>query len=255
MIIIKCWSIAFFSMIAFACTSHPDTLNRAANQTKKDTIFLQRDLSTGIKTLYHAVYIDTNRNSIFYKELADFSFDKYENMDEYNKQLKEKGIHLHKVTTPGLPVEWVPLYLYKNKYYVYSPSDKGELNRRILNDSLLIFWSIEGPIPYVLLSVKKVNEQTYTVHTKDVFVQAGDFFRPEIVNIYMIDPEKKIAVWEYKSLNQKEYTYELYIARESIQKFDMIVNYCKTDKMSEFNFDTPDFTKLLEKISISHRKN
>lgn len=58
-----------------------------------------------------------------------------------------------------------------------------------------------------------------------------------------------IAVFEE---NTKGYPpgYYLMIAANKIRNFPIIVNYCKTNKQLEFNFDNPDYRKLLSGTSF-----
>ncbi|MES2331925.1 MAG: hypothetical protein V4539_20125 [Bacteroidota bacterium] len=207
----------------------------------KDTIYNGVDYH-----FFYNVYIDTNRNSKNHQLLGDFLFTQDQNIDAYNERIKKRKIALSKIPLDDLPREWVPLYLYKNKYYVYKPSDLGNLGRRIVSDSLLMFWFVDGPMPYVLQSVSKKDNDTWEIRSKDYFVRMEGFIRPEILNIYIIDKENRIAVWEYKSETEKKFNYELYIPKENIKNFDMIVNESDS-KMPEFDFDQPDFKKLLRK--------
>jgi hypothetical protein len=221
------------------------------NNKPADTVFLRKLVFDTVYQgtpyhVYNSIYIDTNRNSIHHQVLADFSFTPTENLAEYNERIVKRKIRLNKINTLGLPTEWVPLYLYQNKYYVYRPSEPGELRRRILNDSLLIFWFMDGPMPYILQSVTQTDNENWLVKSKDYFIRMEGFIRPEILNIHMIDPVNKVAVWEYKSENEKEYRYELCIPKESIRNFDIIIND-SNEKAMEFDFDKPDFKKLLKK--------
>jgi hypothetical protein len=232
---------SIFLLLLISCGNDPVS-DKGKNTT--DTIFLKQPVAD---SFYSIFYIEKNRESDHYKFLADFSFNQYENLDEYNKALLEKNIHVKKFDTYGLPVEWVPLNLYKGKYYLYVPSDAGNLGRRILNDSLLIFWFMDGPSPNVLSSVKKINETTYTIHSMNKLFDGEGYVNPEILNIYIIDKINKIAVWEYKSKKEKTFNYSLYIPKENIKNYDLIVSYCDTGKQSEFEFDQPDFASLLHK--------
>lgn len=186
-------------LLLFACSTSllsNNALAKNKSATLKDTLFLERSICDNFYRdsfyhFYHAVYVETNRNSEYYNQLADFSFTDSENLDEYNKGFKRKGIRLSKINTTDLPTEWVPLYQYKNKYYVYSPSEPGNLNRRILNDSLLICWYLDGPYPYALSSVKKIADTIYSITTKELFINTDVFAKPEILNIYIIDKKIK----------------------------------------------------------------
>lgn len=240
--------LAFFATTSFTSLSFEPT---ASNSKLPDTVFLRKLVFDTVFQgksyhVYNNIYIDTNRHSINHQSLADFSFTKEQNIDSYNEKIIKRRIQLNKINKQSLPAEWVPLYIYKNKYYVYKPSEQGELRRRMINDSLLIFWFMDGPVPYVLQSITQIDKENWLVKSKDHFVRMEGFIRPEILNIHIIDPVNKIAVWEYKSENEKEYSYELCIPKENIQNFDIIVND-SNGKTAEFDFEKPDFKKLLKK--------
>jgi len=246
--------VILFVFFLHSCSNKPgpDTApaKRKINTSLTDTIFLKRvvrdTVYMGITDhAYNAIYIDTNRNSAYYKQLADFSFDKYENLDYYNIEFKKRGIHLKKMRINDLPAEWVPLYLYKNKYYLYAPCDWGNMMRQILTDSLLIQWGMEGPWPYVLNTVKKIDSDTYSIFSKNYFSPLHSTGIPEIINIHFINPERRIAVWEYVSEKREGYRYALFVAKENSKDFDIIVNY-STEKTDEFTFEQPDFVTLLK---------
>lgn len=213
-----------------------------------DTLFLEREIRDTPYPFYHAIYIETNRKSKYYDQLADFSYNEFGNLTRYNEEFNKRGIHLNKLKPVDLPVEWLPLYLYKNKYYVYIPSDWGDMQRQILTNSLLIYWGMEGPIPYVLTDLKKINRDLYSVFSTNYFMEWGGGSKQENVDIHIVDQKNKIAVWEYKNAPEEEYRYALYVAKEKIRNFDLIVNYCETDKQMEFEFEQPDFAALLKKI-------
>lgn len=243
-----------FTLILFVlfivCCSHKASSKSDINRSLTDTVFLKRVVRDIVymdltNHAYNAVYIDTNRNSAYYKQIADFLFDKYENLDYYNIEFKKRDIHLKKTAIYDLPTEWIPLYLYKNKYYLYAPGDWGNMIRQMLTDSLLIQWGMEGPCPYVLNAVKKIDSDTYSIFSKNYFYPSHSTGIHEIINIYFINPERKIAVWEYMNEKREEYRYALFVAKENSKDFDIIVNY-STEKTEEFIFERPDFLTLLK---------
>jgi hypothetical protein len=214
-------------------------INTITNKTIHDTTFLLREKS---KDYYHAIYIEHNRQSPYYNSLLDFKYNDYENKEykEAYQSLKQKQpAPLKKYNLTGLPKQWVPLHRYKNKYYIYLPSDEGDMARRIITDSTLIYWYMEGPDPKPILSFKKLNDHTW-------FFKADNFYLTKTATliIHLIDPVNKIAVFEDSSA-PKGYRYSLYIPKENAKKFDLVVNYCATDKTPDFLFDKIDYAKLL----------
>jgi len=219
----------------------PDHITTITNKTIHDTTFLLREKS---KDYYHAIYIERNRQSPYYNSLLDFKYDDYENKEykEAYQSIKQKhSAPLKKYNLTGLPKQWVPLHRYKNKYYIYLPSDEGDMGRMIITDSTLIYWSMEGPYPKPFQSLKKLNDHTW-------FFEADNFYPSKTTGtfvIHLIDPINKIAVFEDSSA-PKRYRYSLYIAKENAKNFDLVVNYCETDKTPDFLFDKIDYAKLLK---------
>lgn len=88
-----------------------------------DTLFLLRKKT---HESYYKVYIEKNRQSASYKNLLDFSMESYD-ADTYREYLKDlkhrhtRGLKRYDLT--GLPKQWMPVYRYKNRYYIYSPSE------------------------------------------------------------------------------------------------------------------------------------
>jgi hypothetical protein len=216
---------------------------KPGNTAPHDTIFLERTVSDTdhlgqAYPFYHAIYIEASSKSQYYSKLVDFSFTEYENLNDYNVEFKKRGIHLQKIKS-GLPAEWLPLFQYKNKYYLYIPSDWGNTMRLMLTDSLLIYRGMELSAS-ILNSVTQTDKYIYDLTVTDPYTGT------EFVTIHIIDKKNKLAVWEFKNENKKVIRYALYVPKENAKDYDIIVNYCRTDKQSEFDFQEPDFTSLLK---------
>jgi hypothetical protein len=167
--------------------------------------------------------------------------DKWER-ETYVSGLKEVKHPLAK--TPalgGLPREWVPLYRYKGKYYIYSPSEAGNICRMIITDSTIVYWGMEGPTPEPIFQALKVKPNTWYVRSGAFYINSKD----SRLTIHLIDPVNKIAVWEDAS-QPIGTRYNLYVAREKARNFDMVVNYCKENKEMEFMFDKINYPLLLK---------
>jgi hypothetical protein len=123
--------ILVFSFCLTAC--HPPAIK---DRSTADTDFITREVT---KENYCAAYIEHNRQSKLY-DILDFKMDRYESNDynEEYKSLKKRHPHNLKIyDLAGLPKEWIPLYKYKGKYYIYYPSDWGDLGRRVITDSTM----------------------------------------------------------------------------------------------------------------------
>jgi hypothetical protein len=208
---------------------------------KSDTIFIEREKT---KDYYCKTYIEKNRESILYEQLIDFSMENWEK-ERYSyglKELKKNRLHvLKKYKLTGLPREWLPLYRYKGKYYVYSPGEEGTEGRRFLTDSTMVYWFGDEVSPQPILSAQAVNLQTWYLNIRSYFEQR----RNSKLIIHIIDPKTKIAVWEDDNQPDAD-RYELYIPKESVKDFDMIVSRCDNIKTAPFgSFDQIDYKALL----------
>ncbi|QJD97248.1 hypothetical protein HH214_15910 [Mucilaginibacter robiniae] len=205
-----------------------------------DTTFLYREVTP---EYYHKVYIERNRQSEVYKRLLDFrpNDDERKYYQECCKKLRQiTNVPSQQFKLIGLPKEWLPLYRYHGKYYVYAPSEWGGLERKTITDSTMVYWFMDGPSPEPLLGARKLSSNTYylKIHT------SGASNLPAKLTIHIIDAKNKIAVWEDQSASIAN-RYNLYVPRENARNFDMVVNYCKEQRTDEFEFDKVDYTALL----------
>jgi hypothetical protein len=238
--------LIYLLILFTACKSPEKKVAVAKHDTVKkvsraDTTFILREAT---KDLYHAVYIERNRSSNPYKNLLGFKFDHYDSVtynDSYKTMKIKHRAPFKKYDLGGLPQQWLPLYSYKGKYYLYSPSDFGNAGRRILTDSTIVYWSMEGPEPGPLLDFKKVTDNKYTLKAPPFY----QFVKNSTINIYIIDPKNRVAVWEDTAL-PNDYKYGLYVPVQYARNFELVNNFCKTDKMPEFNFDKIDFKALIK---------
>ncbi len=213
-----------------------------SNSKTHDTIFISREV---IKDNYCAVYIEQNRQSRTYHNLLDFTIDSDETVlykQNYDAVKKRHPAALKTFNLLGLPKEWLPLYQYKNKFYLYYPSEAGNMGRRFITGSTLVYWYMDGPYPYPIQTIRKINAHTWYVKARDYIVTRGT----KQLIIHIIDPTNNIAVWEDTSI-KGEGRYELYVPKENAGNFDMIVNFCKENKTAEFLFDKPNYKALLNK--------
>ena len=205
-----------------------------------DTVFIYRKVT---ESYYHAVYINEDKESESYKAATDFSFNEWDNKNYHARKSaieREKPGSFTKRETYDLPQNWLPLYKYKDKYYLYDPSD-GQSARTIINSQEFIYWGMEGPAPFPLKLVKKISDTQYTLALLNPFKQ---FPTPTQVTIHIIDPLTKLAVFEYANQDGFCY-YKLCIPAVSASNFDLIVNHCEETRQTEFEFDTIDYAQLL----------
>ncbi|HTL09526.1 MAG TPA: hypothetical protein VL307_14745, partial [Chitinophagaceae bacterium] len=185
-----------FQILIIICISSTSIF---AQRNARDTVFLLREDSL----YYHAVFIENNKHSDFYSQLLSsrnsFNVGIYEDAIQ---SLRDAGIKLTKRAPLTIFKQWTPLYVYKGKYYVYSPSDGLYNNWIDINDSTI---SGGGDIwVNAVVSATRKGKGKYQVATKD------PNNKNEILNIYTIDQKNQTAVFEYP--NRTDNKYELRVA-------------------------------------------
>ncbi|RZK25152.1 MAG: hypothetical protein EOO43_06245, partial [Flavobacterium sp.] len=153
---------------------------------QRDTIFLRKPNSDG-----HSVYIDkAGRASPYFTILKNLDYTYAD--EQYNLDIKAlwkfRKPALKPVNLGKLPRNWVPLHMYKGKYYVYSPSNRTQL-KISLNDSTLISKGMERSLD-IIDNVHQKGENVYEVMTTDYQGQIRLF------KIHLIDKYRGIAVFE-----------------------------------------------------------
>lgn len=227
-------------ILDFSFRTEPYTIDNSGNPG--DTLFIQRKFT---KDYYHAIYIDTSRNSKYYDWLTDFEFDHYDSLsiNESYKYIREKpSVVFQKVNTSSLSKNWVPVYEYKNQFYLYAPSDWGNAGRRLINDSAFVYWYMDGPMLYPMKSLKKLDNGDHQIEIIEPYDEISSSSK---LTIHPIDPNTGLSVFEFGN-EVDEYKYQLYVPAENARQFDMIVNFCESGKQREFHFDKIDFEKLIK---------
>jgi len=203
-------------------------------KTNADTTFL-------LKELDHSIFIDQSRKSKFYDYISDFKFGKFDR-DSYNyslKYLQDKGIKLTNNNITDVPKKWIILKYYKKNFYTYHPSDFYSHFKVSITDTAFIDYGGEGPMANKVISYKRINESTFSFSLTGV-----ERPRRKLI-IHIIDKQKGIAIFE-ELYDDKDKQYYLMIDATKIRLLPIIVNYCKTQKQMEFDFDEPHFKKLLQ---------
>ena len=202
-----------------------------------DTIFIVRELT---KDMYHAIYIEKKKNTQRFKWLTNFKFDKSDNegylsSKAYFKEQYPKSYTNHK--TFGLPLNWVPLHQYENQFYTYAPSDWGNTGQRIINQQEFIQLYMDGPNSNPIESSQKITPQQIEFQ----------LFGIDKLTVYLFDAKRKIYIFEIdEGSDGKDYGF--YTPAANAGKFDMIVNYCETQKQMEYRFEEVNFEALTNKI-------
>ncbi|MCF6403736.1 hypothetical protein L3C95_12670 [Chitinophaga filiformis] len=215
----------------------------AQSTGKRDTVFLLREKRT---TGYHAVFIDTNPASGYYKAISDFSFTGDDKKIYANTLALVKDKRLTRFTSKEFPRRWIQVYQHKEKFYVYHPSDFMYHSMVRVTDSTYIDYCGEGPLANRIISFSKVDSTTYRFTLKSPYTGIHK------VVVHIIDPKRGIAVFE-ESVETGEKYYNLMVTADKVRGLPVVVNYSPDQKEVEFDFDEPDYWKLVEPTSRRRR--
>jgi hypothetical protein len=205
------------------------------NAQMKDTVFLQREISEAPNGFYHAVYIDTSAK--MRKQITDESFGTFDTTS-YLMNLSQIKTTIKLTYIPKeIPKKWVPIYLYKNEYYLYAPSDWGNHRKFIITDSTTIDYDMEGIEPSKIVSINQVS-------TNEILIKRKNNWQGDSVKIKMINSDLGIAIFTICKTRNTVEEKRLMVSADKVYKFKTIVNHCESDKVSEWEFDNIDFSKL-----------
>lgn len=110
-----------------------------------------------LKENNHSIFIERNKNSIFYDKICNFDFGTFDKESYHSSidYLKENKIRLTKVSTGDFPKRWITLKQYKGKFYTYYPSDFYSHFKIGISDTTFIEYTGEGPEAKKIVSFKK----------------------------------------------------------------------------------------------------
>ncbi len=217
----------------------------SSSSQRKDTLFLRRSIyidTANNYTIYHAIFVDTDYTCSKLNTLVDFGFNNFDSTTYFDclQQLKKTKLQKQDINRK-LPRKWISLYQYKNEFYTYHPSDLGNHYKFQITDTTTLDFTMEGPEPSLLLSTKQISANKIELRRKN-------YWQSSRLTITVIDTAKGVAIFTFSPTKYIPHTHKkLMVSADKVHLFKTIVNYCQTDKMSEFEFDKIDF-KQLEKI-------
>lgn len=216
-----------------------------------DTLFIIKDTTLEDS---HYVFWETNKNSKFYKYVADFKINGFEK-DTYKRslhQLRSNKTVFRKFNLNGLPKEWIILQVYQGKICLYSPNDYYSHFKIKFTDSTMIFWSGEGPEAMQISQLQQLNSNQYEFTIKDRITK---------VEVNLIDKDKGIAIFTFhqtivnKGHKETSIWHYLMIDKSKMRKVPFIVNYSLNSKKYELDFDEVDFLKTAKEKRVSILKD
>jgi hypothetical protein len=224
-------------LINFSFSGISQETDKDIKFTLNDTVFFEREIFDGV---YHAIFIDTNKDSKYYNQINNFEFGEFD-QQSYNQSLfyfKENKSVFNKFKVGEIPTEWVVLKNYKGNLYNYYPSDFMSHFQIKLTDSTVILYTGEGPLANKIDSFEKISNNKYKFRVSGIYTGFSTLI------FHIIDVKKGIAVIE-NQLESNSSNYCLMIDSNKSNTLPIIVNYCETRKWREFNFEQPNYKQLL----------
>lgn len=220
----------FIYFLLFCCLLL--TENSSGQNLHRDTTVLYR---RGDQT----VFIDYSPNSKYFGPISDFKFGDYDKEShEYSlTYLKDNGLKLTRKPITGLPKRWILLKNYKNNFYTYYPSDFYFHYKVSIADTAFIDYTGEGPMANKILGFNKINDNTFS------FLLSGVEWPKRQLTIHVINKSNGIAIFEMVKDNSKDFF--LMIDASKVKRLPIIVNLSLNNKAFEFDFEEPDFQRLL----------
>lgn len=211
----------------------------ANGQAKRDTAFLLREFIDG--SIYHSIYVENDRKSPYYDNIRNYIAIDRNVYDRTFKYLKDSlSGKVNKNSLKSLDRNWYSLHQFKNKYYVYAASEPYVNTWIGITDSTITLnYFDDGVVPAIIKHAKWINAST--IHFTLISIHETD----KIIKMHIIDAARGIAIFEFP-LSPPDKRYQLMVSANRMQKFPVIINYCKEGRVPEWEFDKPGFRKLLK---------
>ncbi len=207
-------------------------------------------LQEGEEGKQHILFVDNTNNPEYFRNICNFEMpSKFEiSMYRNTYSLLQENINdtakLDLSEVMNISKKWVPLVIYNEDYYYYHPA-KLEYNHRVMiTDTCLAVYNRHGVSAEVIKSVLSPHDNHYVL---DVFATDDNenTIRKEI-NIYLIDTENRIAIWE--EFCPSGIVYRLMIAETNSPIYPVIVNFGQGATPEEYQFDEINYFEEISKI-------
>ena len=249
--------LTLIETVPFQITDSTDSVKKDTFSYEKkgpfvenDTTFLYR-FATNNDGYYcfEDAYIERDRQSKSYQQILNYAstylLDHWdvEQFDYELKYLREKhpqSFPKHTLSD-DFPKTWIPICSFQNTYYI------NELNAcytSFFTDSLYIKQNMDGPMPYIIQSFKRVTPTHYLF----------DLIRHDNLchlDLQIIDTERKIAIITTEDQESDRKWHTLYIAKDTAPLLDAICwNSTDMPEDSHVDFDEIDFDALLKQQKL-----
>lgn len=177
----------------------------------------------------HQLYIDTTRNSKFYKNINIWKNNIHNTnvlkvyLEELNKLSKSEKIEQNKFIN-----KYIRINKLGDEFYLYDRCD-GIDPRYELRDSAFVFL---GPLENDAETIKEI----YSINSDEIHLQMNTFERKSSnkVSEIRISKTKNRMIYLLEYENQNRVFEEFIVPVEYVGYFDLIVNHCPNMKRDEY---------------------
>jgi hypothetical protein len=189
------------------------------------------------------VYITKDTSAVMYNWLAPKSIDTVTIENIGHDFIDENLYKLKHFTEVSLSQNWSPIHIYKNQYYVYSPSDWMASSNVLITDSVIYTLS-SLHVSYLIANYTQENDRTFEFELLSSFAPERVFLK-----VTSVDVGKGITLWEYADDDRSIYHSELRVKSENVRNFNMIINDCLGTKcINEFHFEEKELEVLIKNV-------
>jgi hypothetical protein len=203
-----------------------------SEKAKRDTVFLRKPTAKG-----NSIYLDKDEDESPYFDVVknlDYTIADNEYEKSFAKLIKRNGKNKNTIRLGDLPRNWIQLHRYKKENYNYASAKKKEL-KISLNDSTVITYDSSVKLQ-LIKDIQQIDRNNYKITTTDKNGKTSPFY------IRYLHKSRGLAVFkDYygKGLNL------LMVNIEDADRFPLITNHSPTGNDPEYQFEKPDFKKLL----------
>lgn len=202
---------------------------------ERDSI-LERNNPENLDLTKHQLFIDTTRNSDFYKAFFNWNPHKFDKqateyyIKEISKKYKPKNISIG-----SFPDTWVTLEKLNNEFVIYDKCD-GISTRYFIDKKSVNMYNIEADSD-AIYNLKKLTDNEIVIEIRTIPQKSKSE-----KGIFSV----KKTNYDYVYLLTRDYgnwvSKDLVTPLEHLNKFDLVVNNCVNTKRMEFSgFDKINF--------------
>jgi len=160
---------------------------------------------------------------------------------DYIKKIKEnyqQNMVINEIS--GFPRKWNSVYVYKDRFFLYGPSDWMMNTGYYISDSVIYITKSDPNDLYFILDFKQKSTELTEISIINYFGERNK------IQIQLIDQKYGLYVWTF--FNKESNIQTQYLMQDSkfSKKLPMIVCDCGDEKcLLEFDFNEPNFNKLM----------